>query len=54
VQVGDGSTSATNTGAISAAAVELRAQHGNVYALAGNTEASSMPPASTPPAGRSS
>jgi filamentous hemagglutinin family protein len=37
VQVGDGSTSATNTGAIAAAAVELRAQQGNVYALAGNT-----------------
>ena len=37
MKVGDASTSATNTGAISAAAVELRAQQGNVYALAGNT-----------------
>ena len=37
VKVGGASTSATNTGAISAAAVELRAQQGNVYALAGNT-----------------
>ena len=36
VKVGDASTSATNTGAIAAAAVELRAQQGNVYALAGN------------------
>ena len=35
--VGGASTSATNTGAISAAAAELRAQQGNVYALAGNT-----------------
>ena len=37
VQVGGSNTSATNRGTIAAAAVELRAQGGNIYALAGNT-----------------
>ncbi len=37
VLYGDASTSAANGGAIDAANVELRAQQGNVYALAGNT-----------------
>lgn len=37
VQVGGSGTSATNAGAIEAAAVELRANGGNVYALAGDT-----------------
>jgi filamentous hemagglutinin family protein len=37
VQVGGFSTRVTNTGAIAAAAAELRTQQGNVYALAGNT-----------------
>ena len=37
VLVGDGSTSVTNSGLMSAANAELRAQGGNVYALAGNT-----------------
>lgn len=37
VQIGGAETSATNSGSISAAAAELRAQGGNVYALAGNT-----------------
>ena len=37
VVVGGKDTSVTNTGAIKAAEAELRAQGGNVYALAGNT-----------------
>ena len=37
VTMGGTGTSATNAGAISAAAVELRAEQGNIYALAGNT-----------------
>ncbi len=37
VLVGGADTSVTNTGAITAAAVELRAAGGNIYALAGNT-----------------
>jgi filamentous hemagglutinin family protein len=37
VLTGGASTSATNTGGIAAAQVELRAEGGNVYALAGNT-----------------
>jgi filamentous hemagglutinin family protein len=37
VLVGGSKTSATNTGAIAAAEAELRANGGNVYALAGNT-----------------
>jgi filamentous hemagglutinin family protein len=37
VVVGGAGTSATNSGAINAAEAELRAQGGNVYALAGNT-----------------
>ena len=37
VLVGGAGTSATNTGAITAAEAELRANGGNVYALAGNT-----------------
>jgi len=37
VLVGGSDTSATNTGAITAAEAELRANGGNVYALAGNT-----------------
>ncbi|MFK3889920.1 YDG domain-containing protein, partial [Sphingomonas sp. NPDC079357] len=37
VVVGGNGTSATNVGAIRAAEAELRAQGGNVYALAGNT-----------------
>ncbi len=36
VQLGEAGTGLTNEGAIAAAAVELRAQHGNIYALAGN------------------
>jgi filamentous hemagglutinin family protein len=38
VAVGGSDTSASNSGRIDAAMVELRAQGGNVYALAGNTE----------------
>ena len=38
VLVGGGDTSATNGGAIQAADAELRANGGNVYALAGNTQ----------------
>ena len=34
---GGGATSVTNTGALEAASVELRAEGGNIYALAGNT-----------------
>ena len=37
VVVGGAGTSATNVGAIAAAEAELRAQSGNIYALAGNT-----------------
>ncbi|MGC1304802.1 MAG: filamentous hemagglutinin N-terminal domain-containing protein, partial [Caulobacteraceae bacterium] len=37
VLVGGTGTSVTNAGAISAAAAELRAEQGNIYALAGNT-----------------
>jgi filamentous hemagglutinin family protein len=37
VLVGGQATSSTNTGAITAAEAELRAEGGNVYALAGNT-----------------
>ena len=37
VRVGGSGTSATNTGSIQAAEAELRANGGNVYALAGNT-----------------
>ncbi|MDB5480972.1 MAG: hypothetical protein JWO83_2025, partial [Caulobacteraceae bacterium] len=37
VKVGGAGTSATNAGTISAAAAELRAEQGNIYALAGNT-----------------
>jgi filamentous hemagglutinin family protein len=37
VKIGGSGTSATNAGAISAAAVELRAEQGSIYALAGNT-----------------
>ena len=37
VQLGGASTSVTNTGLIEAANAELRAEQGNVYALAGNT-----------------
>jgi len=37
VQIGGAGTSATNAGTISAAAAELRAEQGNIYALAGNT-----------------
>ncbi len=37
VLLGGGSTSATNAGVIEAAEAELRANDGNVYALAGNT-----------------
>jgi filamentous hemagglutinin family protein len=37
VQVGGGQTALTNTGAIEAASAELRANGGNIYALAGNT-----------------
>ena len=37
VLAGGAGTSATNTGTIEAAAAELRAQGGNIYALAGNT-----------------
>jgi filamentous hemagglutinin family protein len=36
VQAGGAATSATNSGAVTAAEVELRANGGNVYALAGN------------------
>ncbi len=35
---GGAGTSATNTGAVEAATAELRAQGGNVYAMAGNTQ----------------
>ncbi|HVY18605.1 MAG TPA: MBG domain-containing protein, partial [Bauldia sp.] len=38
VRVGGSDTSATNTGAINAASAELRANGGNVLALAGNTK----------------
>ena len=37
VLVGGSNTSVTNAGAINAAAAELRAEQGNIYALAGNT-----------------
>ncbi len=38
VRIGGSDTSVTDSGAIRAAAAELRANGGNVYALAGNTE----------------
>ncbi|WP_443750099.1 YDG domain-containing protein [Asticcacaulis solisilvae] len=38
VVTGGSDTSVTNTGAVTAAAAELRAQGGNIYALAGNTQ----------------
>ncbi len=38
VRLGGADTSAVNAGSIQAAAAELRAQGGNVYALAGNTD----------------
>ncbi len=38
VRVGGADTSVTNAGAIAAVAAELRAQGGNIYALAGNTQ----------------
>ncbi len=37
VEIGEAGDSLTNEGALAAAAVELRAQQGNIYALAGNT-----------------
>ncbi|WP_169453537.1 beta strand repeat-containing protein [Pleomorphomonas oryzae] len=39
VKVGGGGTSVVNTGTIKAAEIEMRANGGNVYALAGNTDA---------------
>jgi filamentous hemagglutinin family protein len=48
IVVGGAGTSSTNVGAIRAAEAELRAQGGNVYALAGTPAARSTPRASVP------